>query len=96
VQSDRFEWDDAKAAATLRERGLAFSYAATLFDDPARREVLDDRRAYGEVRIRVIGRACDGLLLSVVFTRRGERIRLISVRRAKRRERVFYEQTHKE
>jgi uncharacterized DUF497 family protein len=91
MESDHFEWDDAKAAGTLRERGLAFSYAATVFEDAWRQELFDRRRNYGEARIKVIGQAWDGLMLTVIYTPRGERRRIISARLANRKERADYD-----
>jgi uncharacterized protein len=76
----RFEWDEAKHARTLRERGLGFDDGARIFEG---RVVIwqDIRRDYGEERFRAVGES-EGDVLHVVFTRRGEAIRLIFVRRA--------------
>ena len=46
----------------------------------------DDRRDYGEARVRAIGKA-DGLVLHVVFTDRGDVRRIISAQLASRKER---------
>jgi uncharacterized DUF497 family protein len=92
MENERFEWDDLKAANTETLRGLSFEYAATIFDDPGALEIPDRRRDYGEERWKLIGRAYDGLILSVIFTERGERIRIISARRATKRERQAYGQ----
>jgi uncharacterized DUF497 family protein len=92
MDGDRFEWDDRKAAVTLERRGLSFEVESTVFRDPMRVESPDLRKDYGEQRIRVLGRAADGVVLAVIYTERGDRIRIISVRRATRQERRFYEQ----
>lgn len=79
-----FEWDGAKHAKTLRERGVGFDDGARIFARP----VLiweDTRRGYGEDRFRAVGET-DGNLLHVAFTWRGDVVRIISVRRASRRE----------
>ena len=79
-----FEWDEAKHAKTLRDRGIGFDDGARIFAGP----VLtweDARREYGEDRFRAIGET-DGDILHVVFTRRGDVVRIISVRRANRKE----------
>ena len=79
-----FEWDRAKHAKTLRERGFGFDDAARIFAGP----VLiweDARRDYGEVRLRAVGET-DGDILHVAFTRRGNVLRIISIRRASRKE----------
>jgi uncharacterized DUF497 family protein len=84
-----FEWDDAKAEANWRAHGVAFHQAIQAFRDPFALERIDDRRDYGEERINLIGRA-EGVFLHVTYTERGERIRLISARRAERHERDDY------
>jgi uncharacterized DUF497 family protein len=76
-----FEWDEAKHAKTLRERGIGFDDGARIFDGPAL--VWEDkRRGYGEDRFRAIGESA-GDTLHVAFAWRGE---VISVRRASRKE----------
>ena len=79
-----FEWDEAKHAKTLRDRGIGFDDGARIFAGP----VLiweDARREYGEDRFRAIGES-DRDILHVVFTRRSDVVRIISVRRANRKE----------
>ena len=79
-----FEWDEAKHAKTLRDRGSGFDDGARIFAGP----VLiweDARREYGEDRFRAIGES-DRDILHVVFTRRSDVVRIISVRRANRKE----------
>lgn len=63
-----FEWDDAKSARNFRERGLSFDDAAMVFLGPTV-EILDERRPYGEVRIKAIG-VVETEFLVVVFTDR--------------------------
>ncbi|MBV8614711.1 MAG: BrnT family toxin [Acetobacteraceae bacterium] len=50
----------------------------------------DNRRDYGETRIRALGES-SGEVLHVVYTRRGDVIRIISIRRANRRERQLWQ-----
>jgi hypothetical protein len=80
-----FEWDPVKSAATERERGISFDRAAEIFTGRMI-EWTDHRNDYGEQRVRAVGESA-GELLHVVYTRRGETIRLISARRASRKER---------
>lgn len=80
-----FEWDEAKSDACLAERGFDFAYSARVFLDPRRVEEPDERYEYGEARYRVYGEI-DGRLFVVVYTPRGGRLRLISARRANKRE----------
>ena len=84
----QFEWDEAKSARNEAERGFGFEYASIIFKD----EVLvdeDTRRDYGEQRFLATGKV-DERFIVVVFTRRSDRIRIISARIAKRRERDAY------
>jgi uncharacterized DUF497 family protein len=80
-----FEWDEAKSDACFGERGFDFGYAVRVFLDPGRLIEIDDRFDYGEPRYRVLGRI-DGRVFVVVYTPRGKLFRLISARKANRRE----------
>jgi hypothetical protein len=80
-----FDWDPAKSGATLRERGFDFAYASRIFAGP-RLEATDARTDYGEVRIRAIGQVGPDIV-TVVYTVRGSLVRIISARRASRKER---------
>ena len=82
------EFDPEKSAKNFRERGIGFDRVADINFDTAI-SVEDRRRNYGEVRLRVLG-AIDGKLHAAVITPRGERIRVISLRRANRREERAY------
>lgn len=83
-----FEWDAAKSDATLATRGLDFEAAARVFfGDYIERE--DTRYAYGEPRYVVIGEV-DGRVITVVWTPRHGRRRIISARPASTRERRKY------
>lgn len=85
-----FEWDATKSDACHAERGFDFAYAVRVFLDPDRLIELDDRFDYGESRHRVLGRI-EGRVFVVVYTARGKRFRLISARKANRREIRRYE-----
>lgn len=89
MKDDLFEWDDHKAAANWRNHGIAFPHAAKAFNDAFAVEWIDDREDYGEERINRLA-MCEGLLLHITYTERGERIRLISARRAEKHERDHY------
>lgn len=84
-----FEWDDEKAASNCRDHGVAFHEAIKAFRDPFAVERTDDREDYGEERINLIG-MCDGVIIHITYTERGERIRIISARRAERHEQDDY------
>jgi uncharacterized protein len=85
----QFEWDDDKAVVNLGVHGVAFHEATKAFRDPFAVERIDARLDYGEERINLVG-MCDGALIQVTYTERGDRIRLISARRAERHEQDDY------
>jgi len=84
-----FEWDDAKAAENVRIHGVSFAHAALAFGDPFGVEWIDRREDYGEERIILLGMT-GSQILTVVYTERGERIRIISARGATRSEQDLY------
>jgi hypothetical protein len=84
-----FEWDDTKAASNLRDHGVSFAQATAAFRDPFAIERIDDRHHYGEERVNLLG-MCEGVILHVTYTERGQRIRIISARRAERHEQDDY------
>ena len=84
------EHDPAKAAPNLKKHGISFSDAeGALFDPMA--VTIEDIGAVGEPRFVTIGLGSAGDLLVVVYTFREGEPRLISARRATRRERKTYE-----
>lgn len=84
-----FEWDPLKATRNVEKHAVDFDSAAEIFDDPALFVVVDSRR-YRERRYQAIG-ASRGVILFVAYTMRGEDVcRIISARRASRRERAAY------
>ena len=87
-----FEWDDAKNDANILRHGITFEAAATIFDR-SYLEYLDDRRDYGEVRVKVIGIVGDSIS-SVICSQRGGTVRVISARRARRDERREYREIY--
>ena len=95
VESIRFEWDEAKNLANQRKHGLSFEEAAQVFLDPLQVS-LQDRIEGGEERWQTFGMVRGVLLVMVAHTVREEDqtetvVRIISARRADRKERRFYE-----
>jgi uncharacterized DUF497 family protein len=88
-----FGWDPEKARRNLGKHGVSFVEAMTVFRDPLGRIVDDPRHSINEQRCALLGLSQQERLLAVMFTERGERIRLISARRATRDERHNYEET---
>lgn len=85
-----FEWDENKRSANLSKHGIDFIDAAKIFNRPILERV-DSRYDY-ETRIVTLGEV-NGIVLFVVYTWRGEVRRIISARRATKRERNKYYQT---
>ena len=84
-----FEWDDRKAAINLHNHQVSFVQAAAAFRDHFAVEWVDAREAYGEERVILLGLS-DGQVLTVVYTERDTRIRIISARRATDHEQHIY------
>ena len=85
-----FLFDPKKAAVNLRKHGVAFAEAEAVFFDPLAL-VVSDPDAQGEDRFVRIGTTAEGELLVVVYTERQGEFRLVSARRATRKERRDYE-----
>jgi uncharacterized protein len=88
-----FEWDVNKAGLNLAKHGVRFEEAATVFGDPLSVTIFDPAHSQIEDRFIILGRSHLDKLLVVVHTERGDNIRIISARRASRRERKQYEET---
>ena len=91
----KFERDQTKANSNIKKHGVLFELAVTIFDDPFGLRVADHKHSLGsEERFWQIGESDKGILV-VVFTIRGkasaETYRIISARKANRRERALYE-----
>ena len=89
-----FEWDERKAKANLAKHGVSFEEAATVFGDPLSLTIPDPAHSQAEDRSIVLGQSHQRKLLVVVHTERGDNIRIISARRASRRERRSYEENN--
>ncbi len=88
-----FEWDKVKAGSNEKKHGVSFSEAATVFGDPLEMTIEDPEHSSGEYRFLSIGRSSAGNLLVVSFTEREQNlIRIISARKATKKELKYYEQ----
>ena len=87
-----FWWDPGKGAANFRKHGVSFSEAATAFGDPLSITIPDPAHSIGEERFLLIGRTEGGRLVVVAHQEQADDIRLITARRATRRERTTYEE----
>ncbi len=86
----RFQYDPSKAASNLKKHGLSFADAEGVFFDPLAIHQLDPD-SEDEERFIAVGMGSAGIILVVVYTLRGEEIRLISARPATRHEVKNYE-----
>jgi uncharacterized DUF497 family protein len=89
-----FEWDDAKNASNFRKHHIRFEQATGIFDDPNWVEWICSEPDDDEERYMIVGRL-GWRIVSVVYTERGERLRLISAREANHDERREYHQSQK-
>jgi uncharacterized DUF497 family protein len=87
--SDEFEWDAPKATLNLRKHGIAFKEAQLVFNDVFATHGFDVDARYGEQRMVATGMV-NGVLLTVVYTERDERTRIISARKATKHEQRGY------
>ncbi|MBV9295377.1 MAG: BrnT family toxin [Acidobacteriaceae bacterium] len=92
-----FEWDEVKAARNERKHGVAFDLARSIFNDPRLVTVADLDHSEGEERWFSIGRASNGVMLSVAYlwerSNDAIKIRIISARKATRAEISQYEES---
>ena len=84
-----FEFDPVKARSNLRKHGVSFGHAEQALRDELALTI-EDPDALGEQRFVTLGRYGTGRLLVVVHTQRGDRTRVISARKASRRESEQY------
>lgn len=85
-----FEWDPAKAKLNFRNHRVRFEEAVAVFDDPYALAIPDEAET-SEERFVGIGMGALGRVLVVVYTYRGDNIRIISARLAAAHERREYE-----
>lgn len=88
----RFEWDSAKATANARKHGVSFEEAQSVFYDEFAVQFFDDEHSGDEERFLLLGMSTEANLLLVCHCERdaGTIIRIISARKATRRESSFY------
>ena len=92
TENSYFEWDDDKANTNRIKHGVTFEEATTVFHDFSASSRSDPRCYLSEHRQLIVGQSAFGNLLVVVFTERNDRTRIISARKANRKERRRYEE----
>jgi hypothetical protein len=83
------EWDAVKARSNLQKHGIDFADAATALHDEMAITIPDDDP--DEQRFATLATDALGRVLVIAYTWRGPHVRLISARRATRKERRQYE-----
>lgn len=86
-----FEWDPEKEVESSKKHGVSFHEAQSAFGDDLSLTIPDPDHSEGEARHLLLGASSAGRLLVVSHTERGDRIRIISARRANRAETRAYE-----
>ena len=87
-----FEWDEEKANENSKKYKVTFEEARTIFNDPFSITISDPQHSIYEYRFIDIGYSSKERLLVMVYTERGSNIRIISCRKATKKERRFYEE----
>ncbi len=87
-----FEWDPAKARANLKKHGVSFEEAQSVFYDELAVQFFDEEHSFDEERFLMLGMSVDANVLIVCHCERsdGNVIRIISARKATRKEQTFY------
>ncbi len=86
-----FKWNPQKAETNLKKHAISFEEAKTVFDDPLYVDFYDPDHSDNEHRYLIIGRSNKGELLIVSYTELNNTLRLISARKATRKEQKVYE-----
>ena len=89
----KFEWDAAKAEANLKKHQVSFEEAKSVFYDELAVQFFDEAHSIDEDRFIMLGMSSGASLLIVCHCERedGSVIRIISARKATKRERIFYQ-----
>ena len=88
----KFEWDAVKAALNVDKHGVTFEEAQSVFYDESAIQFFDDANSSEEDRFLLLGMSASARLLLVCHCERGQgnSIRIISARKATKRESAFY------
>ena len=88
----KFEWDEKKNQTNIEDHGVSFRKASTVFSDENAVIADDVNHSFDEDGFLIIGRSYDKDVLFVCFCiRNGDTVRLISARKANKKEREVYE-----
>jgi uncharacterized DUF497 family protein len=87
----KFQWDRVKASINQTKHGVSFNDAMSVFADPLSFTYPDPKHSSDEERFLIIGLSGAGQVLVVSHVFRADCVRIISARKATRKERAFYE-----
>ncbi|CUX82908.1 BrnT family toxin [Roseibaca calidilacus] len=90
MQDIYFTWDEIKRLKTIEKHSIDFLDVITIFDSP---HLIIPARSDTEDRFAAIA-DWNGIMVAVFFTIRGESIRIITARRARKHERDLYQNLH--
>lgn len=86
-----FEWDLAKEQANISKHGHTFSEAVEAFQDPKGVQLVDRKHSDHEKRFYWVGKVSSGKILTVWFTRRGNKVRIIGCAEWRKFRSFYYE-----
>ena len=88
----KFEWDKEKNKSNIQKHGIDFSDSIKIFENTMVIK-LDERSNYGENRLIGLGQI-ENIVIVIVYTKRNDRLRITSIRKANRKERkIYFEKT---
>lgn len=90
----KLEWDEKKRQQTLTLRGLDFADCSAVLCSEPRQERVDVRQDYGETRCVALG-FLHRRLVVILYTKRADVYRIISMRKANSREKELFDRTQK-
>lgn len=93
VYLDEFVWDTAKNEANIKAHGIDFETATLVFDDPFLYEEYDVAHSDSEYRQRFVGSINGLFIATVIAADQNGLVRIISARKACRKEVKIYEQS---
>lgn len=90
-----FEWDQEKAKQNIKKHDISFDEASSVFGDVLSLTIYDPVHSEKEDRFILIGNSFKNQIIVIAHTERGDKIRIISARKATKRERMQYEKNTK-
>jgi len=90
-----FEWDQDKAKQNIKSHEISFDEASSAFGDVLSLTIYDPLHSEKEDRFILIGNSFKNRIIVIAHTERGDKIRIISARKATKSERIQYEKNTK-